>query len=456
MNRPRPRPLSLLAPAAALATLAAGCDAQRGASVGSGPQRAVIASEFRDPHAPPADAARPTAATPDAPANPLRVISAAEASGGIDAVAVIAGAAPSESVKPDAKPASSPVLLDSLVGQINGKPVYASAFLAPLDARLRALVTDLDNNRAWQREAARIIYDRLLEQIRDELFLAEARASLTPEQRQGLLFFVNSIRETVTASTGAGSAENADEILRAREGISLEDKVKLERDRALVQNLARRYVTPLVNVSWRDVRRAYERNIDQFQPTPVAKIRIIMVGVNDQGSQKAVADALAAGRPFAEVAAADYNRFARSEGGLIERRVQGEYAAAKIFEDENLNTAARKLTPGTTTGPFDLPAQRVKAWMHLEGFEQPPGQSLEEAQVLIFQKLRAQRFDEETRRFFERLLERGSRTNERDMAERLLAIASERYLILDRPKAPAKPTPSPATPTPTPSPAPKP
>lgn len=410
-----------------------GCGGQQGASVGKGPQREVSVADFRDADAPKADSAPAVSGTGGgAGESPLRVISAAEASGGVDAVAVIAGAEPTAAIKPEAKADSRPVLLDSLVGQINGKPVYASKFLAPLDARLRALVKELDNNRAWQQQAARIIYDRLIEQIRDELFLAEARATLTPEQRQGLLFFMNNIRENLAAATGAGSIENTDEILRAKEGIGLEDKVKQERDRALVQNLARRYVNPLVNVSWRDVRRAYERNYDEFNPPPIARLRIIMVGANDQAAQAKVSEMLAAGKPFAEVAGLEANRFARAEGGLIERRVPGEYAKAKIFEDEGLNKAAQGLTAGGTTGPFDLPAQRVKAWMHLEGFDQPPGRSLEEAQLAIFQKLRAQRFDDETRRFFERLLERGSRTNERDMAERLLAIASERYLILER------------------------
>jgi dsDNA-binding SOS-regulon protein len=421
----------------------AACDSQPTASVGAGPESRVSPSDFR-PRAGeelPALAAAPdgaAGAASDAAANgaepprpPIKTMTLAEASGGLGPVAVLAGAEPTASINPGAKPASPPVLVDSLVGQINGKPVYASKFLAPLDQRLRSRAEELNNNREWQREAARIIYDRLLEQIRDELFLAEARASLTPEQRQGLLFFMDNIRENLSSAAG-GSQANADEILRAREGLSLEDKVKLERDRALVRNLAQRYVNPLVNVSWRDIRRTYERNYDQFNPPAVAQIRIIMVGVNDAAGQAKVAAELAAGKPFAEVAALDVNRFARSEGGLIERRVLGTYGEAPVFEDESLDKAARSLSPGQTTGPFDLPRQRVKAWMHLDGFVRPEGRSLEEAQLEIYNKLRAQRFDEETRRFFERLLERGSRTNERDMAEKLLAIASERYLILER------------------------
>jgi hypothetical protein len=446
-------PVGLALAAGSLLVITASLPGCGSGGVSAGDQSALRPADFRGAAPPPtttttANAAATTAApstavvgaTPVAPSPPAgvtRVVSPAEASGGVGEVAVIAGAEPTAQIRPDAKPAEQFIMVDSLVGQINGKPVFASKFLAPLDGRLRELARQTDNNRLWQREAIKLILNELQTQVRDELFLAEARAALSPEQRQGLFFFVQQLREQLVSGYG-GSQEQANEALQEQEGRTLEEKVQDERDKALVRALVTRYVTPLVNVSWRDVKREYDRDNPTYNPPPTAKIRIIMVAAADQASVDKVAGELAAGNPFADVAKQDANRFARGEGGLIGRRVEGEYATAKIFEDTTLNTQAQKLTPGATTGPFDLTTggTKVKAWMHLEGFDQPPGQSLEQVQLAIYQKLRAQKFDEETKRFFQRLMDRGSRTPEKDMAERLLAIASERYLILLRPAKP--------------------
>ncbi len=358
---------------------------------------------------------------------PLRAatITPEQASGGIGRVALLAGE-PEGQVSAAARPAEGPLLVDALVGQINGKPVYASKFLAPLDGRLRAKAVELKNNRLWQREAGRIIYDTLIDQVRDELFLAEARAGLSPEQRQGLFAFVEQLRRNL-ASQNFGSAELAEERTREREGVSVDKKIADERDQALIRTLVSQKVNPRVNISWRDIQRRYERDAKLYNPSPVANIRMIWVARSNADAAAKVAGLLAASKPFVEVASGELNEFSANEGGLIERVFEAPYGSGRLWEDNTLNDNARTLTVGATVGPFTY--QTFQVWMHLDSITQRPGKSLEEAQLEISNRLRNEKFNEETNRLFARILERGSRTNERDMTERLLLIASERYLL---------------------------
>ncbi|MGQ0627156.1 MAG: peptidylprolyl isomerase [Phycisphaerales bacterium] len=348
-------------------------------------------------------------------------------------VVVLTGEPATGTISAAARPIGGPALVDSLVGQINGKPIYASRFLSELDKRLSAEAERLKYARdPWRRSAAEIIGGELRRQVQDDLLLAEARAALSPEERQGLIFFVNRLRENITSSY-QGSEILADEELR-KEGLSLEGKVTREQQDILVRTLFQRYVGPRVNPSFRDVQRAYDRNFIKYNPVPVAKLRMIWVPADGKHDAEVaqVNDLLAQGKPFAEVASMPLNQFGSKDGGLTpEKQLSKPYAEMRLFEDAALNDAAHKLSPGTYTGPFDYP--RVKAWMYLESITQAPGRPLEDVQLEIMSELRSEKFNSEANRFFMRLRERASVTNEVEMITTLVTIAEERYLIAGRP-----------------------
>lgn len=356
------------------------------------------------------------------------VVEAEEALGGVRDVVAIVGE-PTSPVNPSASAASQPVVIDAMVGQVNGKPIYASRFLAPLDARLRARRVELRNNAAWQRAAAEIIARQLMDKIRDELFLAEARAELTPEQRAGLFAFLDQVRDTL-ASTYGGSREEAQERLLAKEGESFEGKVESEKNRALIASIVRRYIIPRVNVSWRDVTRQYERDYGVYNPQAVASIRMIAVDQKDGAGVDAMRAALSSGTAFAEAAELPANVFPRGAEGVVGVKFDGEMSGARLFESETLNAQAQRLSLGSTVGPFDHQGRVM--WMHLESVTREPGLPLEEVQLKIAEALRAARFQDEADRFLKRLQERASFTSVGEMTERLLVIAVERYLIAER------------------------
>ncbi|MBZ0171510.1 MAG: hypothetical protein K8E66_03945, partial [Phycisphaerales bacterium] len=111
------------------------------------------------------------------------------------------------SVAEAAAPVETPVLLDAKVGDINGRPVFASEFLEPLEGNLRAKALETDRDQ-WIRFAAEQIQVQLRSMITDELLRAEALSRLTVEQKAGLRRFLQDVRSRLISQSG-GSSQRA-------------------------------------------------------------------------------------------------------------------------------------------------------------------------------------------------------------------------------------------------------
>jgi hypothetical protein len=334
-----------------------------------------------------------------------------------------------EAPNPSTPAVDVPITVDSVVGQINGRPVFASEILNPLHGRLVALGTQVKEPTRWRREAARVIVDELGNRIEDELILSEARANLTPEIRQGLFRFLDDIQKNLV-SQQQGSAVKADEELRATTGRGLFDEAQDRLDREIIANELRTKILPRVNVSWRSVQQEYERREGEFNPPPVARFRLIAVSEGDAAAAQSVAEQLSGGKAFEEVAKSPANTFNRPEGGLVETKVEKPFREAEFFTIEELNAAARGLSVGQTGGPiaYATPSGRkMTGWIHLEAIDTPASVSLYDAQLKLQNELRDRRFMQERRRYFDRLKERGNVSKIEDMAQRLMLIAIERY-----------------------------
>lgn len=339
-----------------------------------------------------------------------------------DAVAV-PGSPPLESL-PDAKPVGKPVIVEAVVGQINGKPVFASEVLGKMDNAMRRQAAESRTLNDFIDKAGRMIVEELQRQIADELFLAEARASLTPEQRKGLLQFVSNLQENLT-STFQGSSMVADERLLLEEGKTLEEKVQDERDQMLIRVLVNRHITPRVNVSWRDVEKAYARQSEQYNAPTKATIRVVRAPTGDAARVKALADALAA-RPMEDVAKdRAVNDFLAGEGGVIQPTFRGLYSEARLSGERELNEQLQKLERGQIVGPFTW--SRWTAWARLENLETPEGVPLVDAQLELFSALRAERMKVETDKYLQRLYKNASSSGPREMQIKLIVLAVERY-----------------------------
>lgn len=328
------------------------------------------------------------------------------------------------------------VLVESLVGQINGRPVFASEILDPLDGRLRQLGATAANPQAWATGAVDIIQRELNSRVYDELVLAEAKRNLTPEQKQGLFHFLD-VMQSNLASTQKGSSIAADEALKESTGRGLREEAQDKLDQELIRKEMRDKVASRITVSWTDIKNEYDRSYEKYNPPSTAYFR--MINTRDPNTATKIAEELEQGKPFAEVAASALNAFNRPEGGALSGKFRVTQAETEYLANPQLNEVCRTLTVGQVVGPISYNARITEpgrpaaapdmrtAWITLEKIETPPGVSLYDAQLEISSQLSARRQTEEVARYFDQLRKRGNITLEQTMTERLLKIATERY-----------------------------
>lgn len=311
-------------------------------------------------------------------------------------------------------------VVEAKVGDLNGLPIIARSWLEPLGPRLRA--ESLQKSRGeWQNFAAKEIYDRLMASLQDELFLAEARAGLSDQERAGLRVFLQRFEQDVVRSS-YGSQTLADEQLRRTSGIGLEE-AKRERERLALVAQVRQRIRDRVQITSRDLELEYERSRDEFNPPPVAVFRLIRVRSADTEVVQAVEDALLS-RPFNDVADDERNQTPEP----ATRELDGDLASTELFGLESLQEAAATLSPGAWAGPIDAGA--FMFWVYLDRIEDN-SRSLYDVQLELRQRIMEERGIEETRRYLLRLFERAGISNFDDLIIRLVQIAEEWYYVGD-------------------------
>ena len=333
---------------------------------------------------------------------------------------------------PRAIEASTPkgrdVLADCMVGQINGRPVFASEVLDPMDGQLNAASKDVkgpDTAQKWIRDTARLIRGQVESRVRDELLLGEARARLTPEQKQGLIYFLQRVDQWASGQQG-GSRVEAEEAIAARTGESYDKFLQSQRDQVLIRELIKDNVSPGVRVPWRKVERFYLENEDVINPPPRGVVRIVMVdGANAESvekAQKAAGDSDA----FRIFAASSANVFDREHGGEVVRSLDKPLSEVQWVANRAWNKAIETLPVGSFTGPID--AADYKVWIRREADVVSPKRTLEDAQLDIVTVLLKTKENTEQAEFFSQLLGKGSFTPISRMTLELLVLAAQRHL----------------------------
>lgn len=328
----------------------------------------------------------------------------------------------------DPVPIGEAVLIDAKVGDVNGKPIYASRFLAPMADRLRQEALQRPRNE-WRLFAKREIERALAGFVEDELLRAEAMASLTPAQRQGLFAFVERVQRDLVAQN-RGSREQASRRLFQEEGTTIEQFTAARRERELINFQLETQVNKRVSVTWRDIQQAYERNYEQFNSPPTFRFRLIRVLTDNAEGIKTVTESLAAGSPFAEVAATPANVNDRTNKGLVLKEVKGDPEKMEFFPNPALDAAAKQIRVGETRGPIDMGTSQ--AWLALEAIDQR-SVPLYQAQLGIENVLRESRETVERARYIDRLKSRANISNPEETVSRLVDIATERYYNAARP-----------------------
>ena len=149
--------------------------------------------------------------------------------------------------------------IDGLVGQINGRPIYADEFLIPIADRIMRIASDPNIPRPTAiAEVEKLVALRFNDVVDSELIVAEAESSLSPEMQQGIFGWLQSIQEQTIAERG-GTRATAEASIGEEFQISLDEFLEERRTVALAMNLLRKRIEPRAIVSWRDVEQEYRR-----------------------------------------------------------------------------------------------------------------------------------------------------------------------------------------------------
>ncbi len=323
---------------------------------------------------------------------------------------------PAQATNPDAPPAT--LTMDAMVGQVNGRAIYASTVFEPINAQLAALGRTLPPS-IFRQRATELIVGQLQTLVTNALILGEAERDLTRQEQYGLLEMLKSRRSELLRQFGGGSVALADKNSLESTGKNIDEQVNEFRDQVLIGRYVNNKVRPRINVSRKDIERYYDTHRAQFNPPAGRTIRLIMT--SDPGNAEHISKLLASGKSFDEVASQSINQYRASNGGMWPNRIEGD----KFSNIAPLNEAMLKLQAGEHSARIE--ADKRFWWVKLESYESGKGRTLDEVQLEIRNLLETQQRDALGLEFRHKLLTEGSYNPIDQMTTRLVDIAMSRY-----------------------------
>ena len=312
--------------------------------------------------------------------------------------------------------------IDALVGQINGRPLFADEFFAPLADQLQQIASNPDRV-AGRDQFVRTVRAHFKTTVDSELIVAEAESQLTPEQQQGVLAWLKSIQEATIAERG-GSLAAAEASLEAEEDKTLDEFMQQRREVSLAVRLLNQRIEPRAIVSWREVQQVYDRDSNIYNPP--AQIRIGRIKLDNTADAEKVArvkELAAEGKKFSEIAQAV---------GLGEPE---PWQTADLPAD---GVEGLQLSDGVISRIKDLKVDAVSeplvqkdftSWFTVLSLSKPQSRSIydRDLQLEITKRLQDLRRAVERQRYIGTLRSRWVTDDIVEMEERLLAFGFDRY-----------------------------
>ena len=316
-------------------------------------------------------------------------------------------------------PGRRDLVLDAMVGQVNGHPIYTNTVFDPIEQQMVRLGQDLPRLEFRQQVEALVI-SQLRRIVTERLLLGEAERDLSEQEQQALRNVLKELREQTIRQFGQGVSGLADQRLRREANQTLDEKMEETRQGLLIERFIARKLYPKIHVSRRDVDRYYRTHKDLYHTPPGRLLR--MIAVTNSREADLIDQQLAEAVPFAKVATGKINRYKPDQGGLFdEKPVPGN----QIFANEQLNQALVNLEPGEHSPRIEI--GRQYRWVFLEAKTEAQGKSLRDVQLTIHRELRRQQRQELTREYERQLFARGSFDPIEDMAATLIDVAMSRY-----------------------------
>jgi hypothetical protein len=297
---------------------------------------------------------------------------------------------------------SRAIVANAMIGQVNGKPLYASTVFAPLKEVFATKGRTTEEVQAFRAFATEKIHQRLYTLLFDPVVLGEAKRNMSKEELQHLQFMLRLNREKLIRQFGRGSEAEADAQIKKLKGKSLDDLIKDIRHGILTRKYLDTHVNPKISVSQRDVERYYRENPNIFNPPPGRTVRYIRT--TSDGVARRMDRLLKAGeKSFAEIAKDSGNQHNRLNGGLVDA-VQYEGSKTSIFEA--LNKAVFLVEEGKHSKRITVVQTKdvtYHFWLFVEKIHSAKSKPLSEVQLAIEQGLRRKQREILTTRYIKRL-----------------------------------------------------
>ncbi len=351
------------------------------------------------------------------------------------------------------------VTVEALVGQVNGRPIYANNVLDTLADKIEAEAKRLSRTELTNQIRLALFYQtdrmgtivrggRVYDLVINDLLLSEAMSGMTKEQSYGLIAIVGQMRDDLASSEG-GSQTQLRQMLAEQAGISVEEYIDFQRDQILIDALNRKKIWPKVNVTWRDIQREFEQvslggevvteeedvertntilaamrsgallgNIQEAKGT-VTLGRITLK--KDDPRVREVTLGFANGLSFQDVS----EIAGVSNGGVWETFDMGIGGISDIKIGQAIKNYLSNATEGDVLEPFELGSSVV--WLAVLDVKQPVSLYNRRIQIELSNALRWSQFQRERERYVESLWGEGSIEEVKAMADRVTNIAVRRY-----------------------------
>jgi len=313
--------------------------------------------------------------------------------------------------------------IDSLVGQVNGKPLYASEFLKTREDRIITIAASPNRVQARD-EVVRMISDAFDQYVNNLLIISEAEAMIPKEGQEGVLAWLKDLQEKEIANRGGSRADAQRSIEEEFPGTTIEEFMNRQKNQALAGDLLNRRIRPRTIVSWRDVERLYDVNSATYNPLPTIRIGRIAVMKSDQAQVDKIKAEFAAGKSFSQVA----TDLGIADGAFWREIVipVGGIDAVPDLVDE-VKTRIKGLALNKVDGPTESKTQFI--WMTLISSQQEPARSIFNTalQLQLRRQIENQRYGIEQQHYFAMLRTRWVASDLESMKLRLLSIVMTRY-----------------------------
>ncbi|MBC8309188.1 MAG: hypothetical protein H8E83_01585 [Planctomycetes bacterium] len=348
--------------------------------------------------------------------------------------------------------------VEALVGQINGRPIYANNVLDPIADELAAASEQMERPEFSASIRAALYSEteqmgvvlregRVYDIVMYDLLLSEALSGMTIQQSYGLISIIGQMRSHLASAQG-GSQSQLRENLSTKMGVSVDEFLEFQREKILIDDLRRQKIKPKVNVTWRDIQREFGhvvfeeevlidpdqsrtdavvmalrsghslREIDEARGT--VTLGRIMLPLDDPRIEE-VQIAFENGLTFEEVA----QIAGTPNGGVWNMYEMGEGGISDIKAGSVLQERLVGLSEGDVLEPITFPTKIN--WFAVLDIQQPISLYNRQVQIAVQSALEEVQFRREGDRYVESLWGEGSLKKVKSMADSIANIAIQRF-----------------------------